>query len=237
MRLIPIIFLLLVCFSLARAQTDIETTEGAGEIMVTEERVAGGSQETLLPAVTNTPPTIETHIYSDSVELGIKSRTAIYRGNVRLEDPRIRITCEQLTADVPQEATHVEQVIAETNVVITVIDEKGLTNRAYADRAVYTYQVTESGTNELVELTGDSDPHVERPEGDLYGNPIIWDRTKNQVRAKNQRMTYRGDPAGATNAVPRAETNASREQMKTDALKAAPNLNSVEPFTTPASDE
>jgi lipopolysaccharide export system protein LptA len=151
----------------------------------------------------------ETHIFSDSVELGIETRSAVYRGNVRLMDPRLYLTCEQLMAVVPEAGQRVEQIIAETNVVVVVVDDRGQTNRAYADRAVYTYEVTEAGTNEVVELTGASQPRVEREEGTLYGDVIIWDRTRNRIRATNQRMVYRAEAPSPTEALSAAsETNA-----------------------------
>ncbi|MCU0770446.1 MAG: LptA/OstA family protein [Verrucomicrobia bacterium] len=153
------------------------------------------------------PATFETHIYSDSVELGIKTRSAVYRGHVRLEDPRLFLTCEELTADVPEEGSRVERVVARTNVVVVLVDEQGRTNRAYADQTVYTYRVSESGTNELVEFTGHPNPRIERQEGTLYGDVIIWDRTRNQIRATNQRMIYRVDPA--TNAPPGAPADSN----------------------------
>jgi lipopolysaccharide export system protein LptA len=157
---------------------------------------AVGAVDAAAPVVSAGP---ETHIYSDTVELGIKTRSAIYRGNVRLEDPRIHLTCEELSADVPEEGKRVERVVARTNVVVLLIDEQGRTNRAYADQAVYTFQAGATGTNELVELTGAENPRIERQEGTLYGDVIIWDRVRNQIRATNQRMIYRAELVSGTN--------------------------------------
>jgi len=146
----------------------------------------------------------ETHIRSESVELGIQQRTAVYRGNVRLEDPGLQLTCEYLFASIPENAP-VDRIVAKTNVVIVLLDDKGLTNWAYADKAVYTHEVSETATNELVELTGS--PRVEREHGVLYGDIIIWDRVRNEIRATNQRMGPRRDrPATATNEPPAAVT-------------------------------
>lgn len=148
-----------------------------------------------------------THIRSERVDLGIKTRTAVYRGNVRLDDPRLHLTCEYLFANIP-ETGQVDRIVAETNVVIMLLDEKGLTNWAYADKAVYTYKAGETVTNELVELTGS--PRIEREEGILYGDTITWDRALNQIRATNQRMGPRREPADAvTNSVPEADAASS----------------------------
>jgi len=151
------------------------------------------------------PPVMETHITSDSVELGVESRTAVYRGHVRLEDPRILLTCEQLSAHVPEGENSIERVVAETNVVIVVTDDEGRTNRAFAEKAVYYRKVTATETNEVVELSGQ--PRVERPEGTLMGDTITWDRIRNSIRATNQRMVYRM-PQGQADAVS-AVTNAT----------------------------
>jgi len=225
MRLTFYSILLFACCGILRAQTNTEPAESVARTEESEEVEVVPDESSEPAAAEEAPEPTETHIYSDSVELGIKSRSAIYRGNVRLEDPRIYLTCEQLTASVPETGTRVDQVVAETNVVILLIDEEGNTNRAYADTAVYTYQVTEAGTNEVVELTGDPDPHIETPKGDLYGNPIVWDRTKNKVLATNQRMIYRADPTNLTNMIP---------QMKTNALAAA--AESSETSDVPVSD-
>lgn len=200
------ILLLASCGGLAWAQTNTvpvgaETNETAGE--QTSVPVEEPGEPPVAGAASNEPGT---HIYSDSVQLGIKSRTAVYRGHVRLEDPRIHLTCGQLTASVPEKGRRVDRVVAETNVVIILTDDQGKTNRAYADKAVYTYEVTDSGTNEVVELTGDPGPRVEREEGILYGDVIVWDRTRNVIRATNQRMIYRAEPGVLSNAVP-ATTN------------------------------
>lgn len=214
----PIVYsiLFLTCCGLGRAQTNTEPAQPLAETNIideVEEVLADVDEPTesvdsTEPAATvEMPEPAETHIYSDSVELGIKSRSAVYRGNVRLEDPRIYLTCEQLTANVPEKGTRVEQVVAETNVVILLIDEKGNTNRAYADKAVYTYSVTESGTNEVVELSGDSQPRVERVDGTLHGDVITWDRARNTIIATNQRMTYRSDSVSLTNEIPQRRTN------------------------------
>ena len=213
---------------------DTAVPEYAGEAATTNELISPpetpgpvDSPDEPLQAM-NAPARMETHIFSDTVELGIKSRTAVYRGNVRLDDPRIQLTCEQLTAVVPEKGNRVEQVIAETNVVIVMLDEKGLTNRAYADRAVYTYEATESITNEVVELSGAEEPRIERPEGVMYGNPIVWDRTRNQLTARNQRMIYRGDLKQAAAGAADPNPAESIEETKLKALLNTADTNAPE---------
>jgi lipopolysaccharide transport protein LptA len=153
------------------------------------------------PAGTN----VETHITSKSVDFDLKSRQAIYRGTVQVTDPRVNLTCELLTARIPAEGGRVDSIIAESNVVI-LIPDKGATNRATADKAVYHYQITGGTTNETLELTGS--PTIETPQGTLTGDTITWDRGADTVRATNQRMIVRPQDAPGTNHVP---TNAAPE--------------------------
>jgi lipopolysaccharide transport protein LptA len=158
----------------------------------------------LLPAAeaffpTSAATNLETRINSDTVDFDLKSRQAVYRGNVRVEDPRVNLTCDVLTARVPAEGKRVDSIIAESNVVI-LIPDKGITNRATAAKAIYTYQVVGTKTNETLELTGS--PAVESPQGTMTGDAIIWDRGSDTIRATNQRMTYRPAPAASTNSAP-----------------------------------
>lgn len=146
---------------------------------------------------------IETHIYSKIAVFEHGTRRVIYRGDVIVEDPRIHITCDLLTAQLPPEGKRIDSIIAETNVVMLVPD-KGTTNRATSDKAVYTFTVNAGVTNEIIELTGS--PAIERPDGTLTGTKITWDRAKDTVSADNQHMTFRGTNAPSalisTNAAP-----------------------------------
>lgn len=159
------------------------------------------AEEALLTATQST--NIETHISSKTAVFQHTERQVIYRGDVVVEDPRVHITCDTLTARLPATGKRVDSIIAESNVVMLVPD-KGTTNRATADKAVYTFSINAGVTNEVLELTGS--PAIERPDGTLTGTKITWDRLKDTVTADNQHMTFRGTnvPAGliSTNATP-----------------------------------
>jgi lipopolysaccharide transport protein LptA len=151
--------------------------------------IGGGS----LPAQTNVtdapkparPPTL---INSDSAEFDLTARRAIYHGNVRVDDPQMLLTCALLTADLPQPDGLVKHIVAETNVVIYSVDEKGQTNHATSDKAIYDFNVQNGVTNETVTLTGNA--KMENSQGTLTGEPIIWDRQKNRLTATNQKMVF-----------------------------------------------
>jgi lipopolysaccharide export system protein LptA len=93
--------------------------------------------------------------------------------------------------------------VAETNVVILSVDDKGQTNHATCDMAVYDYKVENGATNETVTLTGHA--IMNNSQGTLTGEPIIWDRVNNHVTAVNQKMVVNSSAAGAltgTNSTP-----------------------------------
>jgi len=206
MKRIAQFIVLLICAGLVRGQSNPPAVGPEAPLSVPVEAHAVDADAEVAPADAEGVLT-ETHIFSDTVELGMKSRTAVYRGNVRLSDPRLHLTCEQLAADVPEAGSRVHNVVAETNVVLVMIDDQGRTNRAYADKAVYRYAVVEGRTNEVVELSGETQPRIERAEGVLYGDVIVWDRIRDQIHATHQRMIYRADPSSLTNVLPAAATN------------------------------
>jgi lipopolysaccharide transport protein LptA len=160
--------------------------------------------------VTGSLPTSRgpTRISSQSADFDLSGREATYRGDVRVDDPQMKLACEKLVADVPQAGGHVNHIVAETNVVIDFLDNRGKTNHATADKAVYVYSEQGGTTNETVTLTGN--PEMENDQGMLTGDVIVWDRLNNRLSASNQRMVLRQNFSGtppATNAPEPAVTN------------------------------
>lgn len=152
-------------------------------------------------------PRAPTIINSERADFDIAARKVFYYGNVRVDDPQMKLTCAQMVADLPPEGGHISRIVAETNVVIDSVDEKGQTNHATSDKAVYIYNVQNGVTNETVTLTGHA--KVENAQGWLTGEPIIWDRANNMMHAENQKMLFRqniSDVMTKTNA-PAAKTN------------------------------
>jgi lipopolysaccharide transport protein LptA len=159
---------------------------------------AGGSL--LAQAQMNSSGTLPTArgptlIRSDSADFDLAGHEATYHGHVRVDDPQMKLACEQLIADVPQAGGHVNHIVAETNVVIDFTDNKGQTNHATSDKAVYIYQEQGGVTNETVTLTGN--PQIENAKGTLTGDVIVWDRLNNHMSASNQKMVFRQNFNGA----------------------------------------
>ncbi|HZF02625.1 MAG TPA: LptA/OstA family protein [Methylomirabilota bacterium] len=165
--------------------------------------------QTNLIAPTNSAPRV-THIDSDSADFDMNARTAIYRGNVRVSDPDMKLTCVRLVADLPQSG-RMNHIVAETNVVIDYTDAKGQTTHATGDKAVYNYAVENGATNETVTLTGNA--KVENAQGCLTGEPITWNRAADHLTATNPKMIYRQNlnSTPAETNLPTANTNQMSE--------------------------
>jgi len=141
--------------------------------------------------------------------------TVIFQGNVRVTNGPTTLTCERLTVVFqtnrtslapmnrpaapgrspasgsqtnPAVSTKVDRIVAETNVVVTQLD-----NRATGDRAVYT------ATNDVLELTG-RPVVMETVQGRLECRKVVLDRGQGKMTALSApgpvRMQLRGDAFG-----------------------------------------
>ncbi len=162
-----------------------------------------------LPTAPQPSPRPPTRIDSDqSADFDLNGRRAIYRGHVRVDDPELKLTCGLLIADVPQAGGRPSRIVAETNVVIDFKDDKGQTNHATSDKAVYVFNVQNGVTNETVTLTGN--PVMENAQGTQAGDVIIWDRASNKIHFDNPHMVFRQNltsPVAGTNSPAITKTN------------------------------
>ena len=185
---------------LLRAQTNSPAPETNVPAPVGLTNVLPGPVHSTFPASTNAAQKGPTEIFSDSGEFDLKTRVAVYFGNVRVVDPQMKLQCEMLTVVVPESGGRVDHIVAETNVVIDATDNEGHPVRATSQKAVYSYRVENSVTNELIELTGD--PFVDSKSAKGYAEKIVWDRAQNKVRMFKQRsvIIQQGTLGSATNA-------------------------------------
>ena len=161
----------------------------------------------LVHAQTNAPgappaPRAPTRISSESGDFDLNGHQATYRGHVRVDDPELKLTCAWLVADVPPAGGRPNHIVAETNVVIDFTDEKGQTNHATGDKAVYIYSEQDGVTNEMVTLTGN--PQMENAQGTQAGDVIILDRANNKIHFDNPHMIFRQSLNGVS-----ADTNSA----------------------------
>ena len=161
-----------------------------------------------LRAQTTTPPTAqppETVITSDSGRFNGITHQMFYTGHVVVIDPKAKLWCEALTVDLPAAGGRPTNIVAITNVVIDTLDDKGQTNHITADKAVYTFSVVNSVTNETITFTGGQpSPKVENPQFTIYGEPLVLDLVTKQYGGSNYRMVFKQAPnaGNGTNASP-----------------------------------
>jgi lipopolysaccharide transport protein LptA len=157
------------------------------------------------PAAKPLAPRAATRIESDRGDFDLEARRATYHGHVRVDDPEMKLTSEWLIADLPPAGERVNHIVAETNVVIDFIDDKGQTNHATGAKAVYVYEVKDGMTNETVTLTGNA--KVENAQVIWTGEPIVWNRSNNKISADHPNIIFRQSILSAppdTNSPPAA---------------------------------
>lgn len=100
----------------------------------------------------------------------------IFRNNVCVTNVQMKMTCEWLTANLPQGKEHMTNIVAQTNVVADFIDEQGRKAHATGSKAVYFYHVENGVTNETITLTGTPEerPKLYREQDSLTGDSITW---------------------------------------------------------------
>jgi lipopolysaccharide export system protein LptA len=148
----------------------------------------------MVHAQTNTPgalpaPRAPMFIHADSADFDLNGHQGIWRWHVRVDDPQMKLTCEQLVADMPPAGGRPDHIVAETNVVIDFTDTKGQTNHATGDKAVYVYSEQGGVTNKTVTLTGN--PQIENAQGTQAGDVIILDLANNKAHFENPHMIFR----------------------------------------------
>lgn len=164
---------------------------------------AAAQTNTPAPAAVPTHLRPATEIFADSADFNLKTQLAVYTGHVRVEDSQMKLTCGVMTARVPKSGRP-DSIVAEQNVVIDAIDNEGKPVHATGDKAVYTYRVINSVTNETVELTGN--PRVLRPGYEATADTITWDRSNNTYRLDRPHIVIQFDTKEHTNTPPPSET-------------------------------
>jgi len=192
---------------------------GAGGLLFAQSQSTGSFAPGDSPALAGASTNGETLIFSDKgFDAYYKLKTIIYHDNVRVFNPQMKLTCELLTVESPElPEGKFNRVTAETNVVIDWVDDNG-TNHATADKAVYTYTLTNLAklpelrweTNSLVVLSGH--PYVTNKIGTWNGDPIIWDRiravistpslSKSSINPTNSSKMFGTEPP-KTNSTPK----------------------------------
>ena len=143
---------------------------------------------------TNGPAIADTEIFCDNFEYNTKTHClAVYRGNVRVNDPQMKLTSKILTANLPEKGGNPDHIVAETNVVIDFIQKDGQTH-ATGEKAIYDRKIVGGKTNELMELRGN--PRVERTNGWMVADVILMDRGEGVIQGIGNHHTIIKKQAG-----------------------------------------
>jgi lipopolysaccharide transport protein LptA len=145
-------------------------------------------------ATANTNEMLETEIFSDHFDFDSKSRTAVYAGNVRVIDPRMKLTCDTMTGQIGDSTNRFRHVVAEGNVVIDAVDNEGRPVHATSGKAIYDYRADNSLTNETVELTVDprvvqGTNSVNSKTNTITAKTIVWDRQRDIIHVEQSKQT------------------------------------------------
>lgn len=164
---------------------------------------------------TSTPPkAAATQITSKAVDFDLKARQAVYRGNVKVLDPRIQLTCEALTATIAESGGRVDSLVAESNVVATIATNNTVFT-VTSSKAIYTYQLTPQITNQTLELSGLPEPKITWPQtngvtaetNEFTARRILWNISAGTIKAEGHRGVFPNVDALKNVAEPASVTN------------------------------
>jgi hypothetical protein len=97
--------------------------------------------------------------------------------------------------------------VAETNVLIAAINDKGETNHSTSDKAVYIFNLQNGVTNETITLSGHASATNDADGSTITGEPLVWNRATGRIFATNEVIhIYSSNAKGSTNA-PAKKTN------------------------------
>ena len=156
-------------------------------------------------ATTNTPPRERPpiRIVAEHAVVDMNNHNLVYSSHVTVSDPQMKMTCDSLTVSASTNSSaslRPDGGVAEGHVIIVALDDKGRPINARSDKAIYSYKVANSVTNETVTLTGNV--YVDSAMGKGTADPIVWDRINNTIHMENQDMQFQPDIKSGTNTAP-----------------------------------
>ena len=127
-----------------------------------------------------------------------KELVAVYTGNVRVNHPRWWFRAGDMTTRFLEVGQRLEGLVLESNVFIVSLDERGRTNTARGDKAVYEHKIVSGVTNETIVLTG-RPAIVDTPDMIMESDRIDGDmRTGAFDGGSNPRITIKGAAIGGS---------------------------------------
>ncbi len=101
-----------------------------------------------------------------SDEYRLSRENAVFSGTVRIDHPQMEMECGNLRVALPQRGKKVDSIVADETVRFRLVNDQGQTLKGRANKAVYSYTITPSGTNDVLELIGY--PVLEDGEGRVF---------------------------------------------------------------------
>jgi len=121
-------------------------------------------------------------LFSDEYELTEKQ--AQFDRNVRIDHPRMKWSCEKMTAFFPPPGEKNQKLVAEEKVVFDLTqsgDQPERKAHGTAEKVVYDYSVGPAGTNDVMQMTGS--PVLQTDQGIFENSVIIFDHAGNTLSA------------------------------------------------------
>ncbi len=184
--------------------------------------VISNDAHSIIQNQTGTNALVATEISSRRAYFQMKTEaangSAVYEQDVQVKDPRMRLTCDYLYAELPrgkgEQTNRLNHIVAETNVVMDFTGEHGERSHATAEKAVYNYKKADAATNEVLELTGN--PRVELTNGWMTADLFVVDRATGSLEGQdNFHFHYLPESPGG-NA---AKTNVDEADIYSDLFK------------------
>lgn len=153
-------------------------------------------------AKAKTPANRDIDIRSQHFYFTEDPRQIVYYDQVVITNSQLRLTCERFTVNFPPQGSddHPTNGIAETNLDIIFVDEKGRTNHTVSEKGIYDYGVANGVTNEMLTFTG----HVTNytANGWMTAEPLRYNVINGKISGDNEEMHFTVPASKGTNASP-----------------------------------
>lgn len=140
-------------------------------------------------------------LFSDNYQLS--AQEGHFNGKVRVEHPRMKWNCEKMTAYFPKPGEKDQKLVAEQAVVFDLSESDTQPDRTVhgtGEKVVYTYNITPTGTNDLIEMTGN--PVLKTAQNTVENKIILFDRARNTLITPGKYRIHGTTLATAVNFTP-----------------------------------
>jgi len=130
-------------------------------------------------ASTSSTPQSDVGLHAGHAHYDGNARQVVYYDHVVVTNAQGRLSCERLTINLGD--SHPTNAVAETNLDIIFVNNKGETNHLTCDKGIYDYSVVNAVTNETFTFSGHATNTM--AQGWMSGEPLVWDNIKQTFNA------------------------------------------------------